>query len=201
MPPQWGQGSLSRGGRAQPKGGSTRAAGLRMTRSRGGAPRLLACSAARASAPIPTSATFQQPHPTRQAAGRPKTAPAEEKKWRPRGRAADCGHGPPKGDGAAGSRPTPRARPLSQGPNRAAALPIRQGHAPFLRGGGAPLKKDAGGGRNAGRGSPLCAGLRGGGPRRPRPSQKRGQRPTRPLYTPARLTKSAQARGRRATAP
>lgn len=201
MPPTRGQGSLSRGRRSQPKGGRTRAARLRMTRSRGGAPRLLGCSAPRASAPIPISATFQKPHPTRQAAGRPKTAPAEEKNGAHGGGLLTAATAPLKGDGAAGSRPTPRARPLSQGPIRAAALPIRQGPAPFWRGGGAPLQKDAGGGRNAGRGSPLCAGLRGGGPRRPRPSQKRGQRPKRPLYTPARLTKSAQARGRRATAP
>lgn len=103
------------------------------------------------------------------ASGRGETEDRDSrrKKRRPRGRAADCGRGTPKGATAAGSRPTPRARPLSQGPFRAAAPPIRRGPAPFWRGGGAPLQKDAGGGRNAGRGSPLCAGLRGGGPRRP----------------------------------
>lgn len=103
------------------------------------------------------------------ASGRGETEDRDSriKKRRPRGRAADCGRGTPKGATAAGSRPTPRARPLSQGPIRAAAPPFRRGAGAFLIGGGAPFKKAPAGGRNAGRGSPLCAGLRGGGPRRP----------------------------------
>lgn len=201
MPPSRGQGSLSRGGRAQPKGGSTRAAGLRMARSRGGAPRLLGCSAPRASAPIPISATYQQPDPTRQAAGRPKTAPAEEKNGDHGGGLLTAAAAPLRGPRRqAADRPRGRDRSPKA---RLGPQPRRLGGGPHLfgEGEGPHSKKMRAGGAMRGGGPRFARACGAGAPAGPARAKSEGSGPQGRIYTPAKLTKSAQARGRRATAP
>lgn len=201
MPPTRGQGSLSRGGRAQPKGGRTRAAGLRMARARGGAPRLLGCSAPRASALIPISATYQQPHPTRQAAGKPKTAPAEEKNGDHGGGLLTAATAPQRGTGRqAADRPRGRDRSPKA---RLGPQPCRLGRGPHLfgEGKGPRSKKMRAGGAMRGGGPRFARACGAGVPAGPARAKSEGSGPQGRIYTPAKLTKSARARGMRAPAP